>query len=116
MHPIYLQQMRAYQTMKSAKDVRNAIEAHLSKHILTETQLRVLRVLEYRSCTVPGVAMVKYSTIADVVGVVRRTVIRAINRLVKLGIVEKHERIREARGGSFKEGVCNGDICSCIMG
>ncbi|OYD06295.1 helix-turn-helix domain-containing protein [Paludifilum halophilum] len=99
MHPVYIEQMKAYQTFKSAKDVRAAIEAHLSRHILTENQLRVLRVLEFRSRTVPGVAMVKYSTIAEVVGVVRRTVIRAVNKLVALGIVEKYGRTREARGG-----------------
>jgi DNA-binding Lrp family transcriptional regulator len=108
MHKKVLEKLRGYQTFKTAKEVDAAIEAHLAEHMLNDSQLRTLRVLAYRAKQVPGVAYVKYETIAEIIGKTRRTVINAVKGLVEKGIIEKHGTVRETKGG------CGANIFSIL--
>lgn len=58
---------------------------------LTPSTLAVLDVLHRYACKFPGVCYLSKSKIAEMVGVTRRTVIRACNLLETLGIIKQHE-------------------------
>lgn len=99
MHKKILDKLRSYQKFESYDEVAESVEKFLAENLVTETQLRALRVIQNHAKVVPGVAMLKYKTIAEYVGRNIRTVQRAIKKLVELGIIEKHARTRELRGG-----------------
>ncbi|MBO1910740.1 helix-turn-helix domain-containing protein, partial [Microvirga sp. 3-52] len=58
---------------------------------LTPSTKEVLDVLHRYSCKYPGVCYLSKNKIAEMVGVSRRTVIRACNQLETLGIISQHE-------------------------
>ncbi len=58
---------------------------------MTPSTKAVLDVLHRYSCKYPGVCYLSKSKIASMVGVTRRTVVRACNALESLGIIEQHE-------------------------
>jgi Fe2+ or Zn2+ uptake regulation protein len=58
---------------------------------LTPSTKEVLDVLHRYSCKYPGVCYLSKNSIAEMVGVSRRTVIRACNLLESLGIISQHE-------------------------
>jgi len=58
---------------------------------LTPSTKEVLDVLHRYSCKYPGVCYLSKNKIADMVGVSRRTVVRACNLLESLGIIKQHE-------------------------
>lgn len=58
---------------------------------LTPSTIAVLDVLHRYSCKYPGVCYLSKSKIAEMVGVTRRTVVRACNALESLGIIIQHE-------------------------
>ena len=58
---------------------------------LTPSTKEVLDVLHRYSCKYPGVCYLSKNKIADMVGVSRRTVVRACNALENLGIINQHE-------------------------
>ena len=58
---------------------------------MTPSTLAVLDVLHRYSCKFPGVCYLSKSKIAEMVGVTRRTVVRACNALESLGIIVQHE-------------------------
>ena len=99
MHKKILEKLRSYQKFESYDEVSQSVEAFLAENLVTETQLRTLRVIQNHAKVVPGVAMLKYETIAEYVGKTARTIRRAISALVEMGIIEKHARIRELSGG-----------------
>ncbi|MBD7984391.1 helix-turn-helix domain-containing protein [Sporosarcina sp. Sa2YVA2] len=61
---------------------------------LTPSTIAVLDVLHRYSCKYPGVCYLSKSKIAEMVGVTRRTVVRACNALESLGIIVQHELFR----------------------
>lgn len=67
-----------------------AIRAQYSDQ-LTPSTIQVLDVLHRFSCKFPGVCYLSKSKIAEMVGVTRRTVVRACNMLESLGIIVQHE-------------------------
>lgn len=58
---------------------------------LTPSTIAVLDVLHRWACKYPGVCYLSKSKIAEMIGVSRRTVIRACNALEDLGIIQQHE-------------------------
>lgn len=58
---------------------------------MTPSTKAVLDVLHRYSCKYPGVCYLAKSSIAEMVGVTRRTVVRACNLLEELGIIKQHE-------------------------
>lgn len=58
---------------------------------LTPSTIKVLDVLHRYACKYPGVSYLSKSTIAEMVGISRRTVIRSCNQLEDLGIIVQHE-------------------------
>ena len=67
-----------------------AIRAQYSDQ-LTPSTILVLDVLHRYACKYPGVCYLSKSKIAEMVGVTRRTVVRACNALESLGIIVQHE-------------------------
>ena len=61
---------------------------------LTPSTIAVLDVLHRYSCKYPGVCYLSKNSIAEMVGVTRRTVVRACNALESLGIIVQHETKR----------------------
>lgn len=91
--------LQSYQNFASSIDMTKAVEAHIKANDLNETQLRVLRVLEFRSKIIPGACWIKVETICGVVKKSDATVRRALRKLAELGIIEKVGTIREKSGG-----------------
>ncbi|MFD1205696.1 helix-turn-helix domain-containing protein, partial [Sporosarcina contaminans] len=58
---------------------------------LTPSTREVLDVLHRYSCKFPGVCYLSKNKIAEMVGVSRRTVIRACKQLEDLGVIVQHE-------------------------
>lgn len=61
---------------------------------LTPSTKEVLDVLQSYACKYPGVCFLSKSKIAEMVGITRRTVIRACKQLEDLGIINQHELMR----------------------
>lgn len=91
--------LREHQNFASSIDMTKAVEAHIKANDLNETQLRVLRVLEFRSKIIPGACWIKVETICGVVKKSDATVRRALRKLSELNIIEKVGTIREKSGG-----------------
>lgn len=93
------EKLQGYQNFPSATEMSQAVEAHIAANDLNETELRVFRVLEFRSKAFPGACWIKVETICNVVKKSDATVRRALRKLTSLGIIEKVGTIREKSGG-----------------
>lgn len=93
------EKLQEHQNFASAVEMSQAVENHVNANDLNETQLRVLRVLEFRSKIVPGASWIKVETICSVVDKSDATVRRALRKLTEIGIIEKVGTIREKSGG-----------------
>lgn len=93
------EKLRGYQNFSSAVEMSQAVESHVASNDLNETELRVLRVLEFRSKAFPGACWIKVDTICGVVKKSDATVRRALRKLTELNIIEKIGTIREKSGG-----------------
>lgn len=81
--------------MKEIEELNAAIRSHRRNNKLNATELAVLDVLAQYSCKDVGRSFLAKSTIAELVGKSRRTVIRICNRLEELGIISQHTRKRQ---------------------
>lgn len=88
-----------WQNFATPADMHRAVELHVRANQLNETELRVLRVLEFRSKIIPGASWLKVSTICGVIDKSDATVRRALRRLEQLGIIEKVSTLRVKTGG-----------------
>jgi DNA-binding Lrp family transcriptional regulator len=79
----------------SIEQLNESVRAHKRNHQLNKTELAVLDVLVRYSCKDLGKSFLAKSTIAELVGKSRRTVIRVCNRLEQLGIIRQYKRMRE---------------------
>lgn len=77
-------------TFESIEELNAATRSHRSNHDLSATDTAVLDVLAQHSCVYKGVSYLSKANIAEQVGVVRRTVIRACKRLEALGIIVQY--------------------------
>lgn len=93
------EKLRDYQNFISPADMHQAVELHIRANDLNETELRVLRVLEFRSKAIPGASWLKVATICSVVDKSDATVRRALRRLEQLSIIEKVSTLRVKTGG-----------------
>lgn len=82
--------------MQTIDQLNETIRAHKRNHKLNDTERAVLDVLAQYSCKDVGKSWLAKSTIAQLVGKSRRTVIRVCNRLESLGIIRQYERKRES--------------------
>lgn len=85
-----------YQSLQPFKDVEQLNENTIAIREMYSDQLtpstkEVLDVLHRYSCKYPGVCYLSKNKIAEMVGVSRRTVIRACNQLESLGVIVQHE-------------------------
>jgi len=81
--------------MNTIEELNAAVRVHKRKHALNATEQAVLDVLARYSCKEIGRSFLAKSTIAEIVGKSRRTIIRVCNRLEQLGIIRQYERKRQ---------------------
>jgi DNA-binding Lrp family transcriptional regulator len=88
--------IQSYQSFSTITEMDQAVRGFLYKHkaALSEGTLNVLKFIWRYSVKVIGVSFAKYGTIAAVVQISRRTVIRAIKQLESLGLIKKIPTVR----------------------
>lgn len=82
-------------SFNSIEELNAAIRSHRANNKLNATELAVLDVLAQYSCKDVGRSFLSKSTIAELVGKSRRTIIRVFNRLEELGIICQYARKRQ---------------------
>ena len=80
---------------KSIEELNETVRLHKRNNQLNDTDRAVLDVLARYSCKKIGKSWLAKSTIAELVGKSRRTIIRVCNKLEKLGIIRQYERKRK---------------------
>jgi DNA-binding Lrp family transcriptional regulator len=83
--------IRQHQSFKNVEEMDQNVRAFLYYHKkeLSKATVDVLKTLWRYSCKVPGVSYLKYNSIAEIAQISRRTVIRAINKLEEMGIIQR---------------------------
>ncbi|CAM5432428.1 hypothetical protein SAFG77S_08029 [Streptomyces afghaniensis] len=82
-------------TFTSIEELNAAVRDHKQRHDLSATERAVLDLLSQYSCVNIGESFLAKSTIAELVGKSRRTIIRVCNRLEALGIIVQYKRMRK---------------------
>lgn len=83
-------------TFKSIEDLNAAVREHRDRHVLSTTERAVLDILSQYSCKTIGESFLAKSTIAELIGKSRRTIIRVCSRLESLGIIRQVKRMRQS--------------------
>ncbi|MCM3668017.1 helix-turn-helix domain-containing protein [Mesobacillus maritimus] len=83
------------QLFKDINEMNEAIRTHRQNNELNKTEVTVLELLARYSCKDVGRSFLSKSTIAELVGKSRRTIIRVCNRLEELGIIHQYARKRQ---------------------
>jgi len=98
----YVNEAIKRQPFSDKSEMDEAIKEHIAEHgkALNDTTIEILRLLSRYAVKYPGVAFLKYGTIARAIGKSRITVIRNITKLVIAGIIEKVAVMREVNGGN----------------
>ncbi|WKT37192.1 helix-turn-helix domain-containing protein [Bacillus amyloliquefaciens] len=99
---MYTKEASKMASFRSVDELNGAIRTHIyhNKSDLTPAAIEVLKVLSRHAVKTPGVAYLKLASIAELIGRHRVTVIRAIKRLVDLGIIRKEIKYRPISGGN----------------
>lgn len=89
---------RNLSTFSDIKQLNEAVRQYKVKYAdkLTNTAVRVLDVLHRYSAKYTGVSFMAKNTIAELIGVSRRTVIRVCQLLESLGIIKQYEMKRSS--------------------
>lgn len=80
----------------SIAELNAAVREHRDRHALSATERAVLDLLSQYSCKTIGESFLAKSTIAELIGKSRRTIIRVCNRLETLGIIRQVKRMRQS--------------------
>lgn len=90
-----------HQTFASTKSLNNAIYTHIKRNSfeLNDTVITTLKMVARYAVKFAGVAHLKASTIANLIGKSEKTARRAIAKLDELGIVKKVSTLRRINGG-----------------
>lgn len=99
---MYTKEASKMASFRSVDELNGAVRTHIyrNKSDLTPAAIEVLKVLSRHAVKTPGVAYLKLATIAELIGRHRVTVIRAVKRLVDLGIIRKKIKYRAISGGN----------------
>lgn len=81
--------------MKTIDELNAAVKAHKRNNKLNKTEIEVLELLSRYSVKEIGRSWLSKSTIAELVGKSRRTIIRVCKRLEELGIIRQYTRKRQ---------------------
>lgn len=94
-----MEKLEKYKTFDSVQSLSNNVNLFVSKHHLTKSALRILRLIEWYSRKNLGACWLKVKTICEKVGVSDSTVRRSIRKLKELGILKTVTTTRELSGG-----------------
>ncbi|WP_338449610.1 helix-turn-helix domain-containing protein [Niallia oryzisoli] len=91
MEKLNYETIKHYQSFVTVEEMDKAVRGFLYKFksSLSDGAVKVLHFLWTYSVKVVGVSFAKYDTMAEAVGLSRRTVIRAVNTLEELGFIKK---------------------------
>ena len=105
---IDLTELAEYATFTSRNEMDEEIYEHIARleaDELPDSVIEVLRFFGRSSLRLLGVSFAKYQTIADSVGISKRTVIRAVKKLEEYGVIDKLPTVKKWRGNSRKKSV-----------
>jgi len=105
---IDLAKLKQYETFDTTADMDAKIYEYievLRNDEQPESVIEVLRFLGRSSLRITGVSFAKHQTIADSIGISRRTVIRAMNKLADYGMIERIPTVKKWIGRSRKKSV-----------
>lgn len=91
MEKLNYERIQTYQSFADVEEMDQAVRGflYIHKSSLSEGALKVLHFIWRHSVKVVGVSFAKYQTIADSVGLSKRTVIRAVQHFEKSGFLKK---------------------------
>lgn len=95
-----MENLQQYRTFDGKKELNTAVYKHIDVLRNDEQPASVIEVLLFlgrSSLRIKGVSFAKYQTIADSIGISKRTVIRAIKSLETYGIIEKIATVKKWR-------------------
>jgi predicted transcriptional regulator len=97
----YAQLAKKYSLFKNVEHLNGTVAKHLyhKTHLLNKNTIAVYKLLARYAVKFCGTAFIKHDTLAESIGISRRTVIRAIDRLIELRIIAKKNVLREKAGG-----------------
>ena len=97
-----MEKAKTYQSFETVEDLNQTVRRFLfqNKGRLTEQQIKVLMFIWRHSIKIPGVSFAKNETIAKEINIDRETVIRAVKRLVELGLLLKVPTSRNEQRGA----------------
>ncbi|WP_194830664.1 helix-turn-helix domain-containing protein [Laceyella tengchongensis] len=97
----YARLAKKYSLFKNVEHLNGTVRKHLyhKTHLLNKNAIAVYKLLARYAVKFNVTCFLKHETIAEAIGISRRTVIRAINRLIELRIIAKKNVLREQAGG-----------------
>lgn len=97
MHYLY-----EYSTFENTEQLNKAVYLHIRNHTdsLNDTDRTTLKMIARYAVKYAGAAHLKAATIAEFIGKSEKTARRIVNKLVNLGILEKHRTVRKVNGGT----------------
>ena len=84
----------------SVQEMNYHVNMHIKNNHLNDSEFKVLTFLSRYSCKYPGASYLLNKTIAESLEIAKRTVQRAIKRLIEKGIITKMTTIRRRSGGN----------------
>ncbi|MGE7761014.1 helix-turn-helix domain-containing protein [Peribacillus sp. NPDC097895] len=94
-----MNELRKYESFKSVSEMDKAINEALVSFELKDSERAVLLKLAQYSCKFIGVSYLKVSSLAEAMGVSKRTIQRSLKTLVGLGIITRIKQLRAVSGG-----------------
>ncbi|KOR84426.1 hypothetical protein AM233_10175 [Bacillus sp. FJAT-22058] len=94
-----MHELRKYVSFESVPEMDRAINEALTTFDLKDSERAVLLKLSQYSCKFIGVSYLKTSSLAEALGVSKRTIQRSLKTLVGLGIITRIKQLRAVTGG-----------------
>ncbi|UDK98387.1 helix-turn-helix domain-containing protein [Lysinibacillus sphaericus] len=94
-----MQSLRDYEAFETVSELNEYIHNVLTQFDLKKTERELVWLLSGHSVKIKGVCWLKVQTMADMLGKSYKTIQRSLKRLKELGIIERVEQFRPARGG-----------------
>lgn len=94
-----MQSLREFETFETVSELNEYIHNVLTQFDLKNTERELLLLLGRYSVKFVGVSFLKLDSMAELLGVSKRTIQRALKALGELGIIKRVRTIRPKRGG-----------------
>lgn len=113
-----MQYLHEHNTFNNTIELNTAVYEHIrnNTHELNTTDRTALKMIARYAVKYAGAAHLKADTIAKLIGKSVKTARRVIDKLIRLGIVEKHATTRKVNGGKGANiiVICN-TVADCVQ-